>query len=404
MKEKEYPHEKIETYWAKKWVEDKIYSAQDDSPKPKNYILDMFPYPSGEGLHVGHVEGYFASDIQARYQRMNGFEVLHPMGWDAFGLPTENFAIKTGQDPHQVTKDSVAVFKSQCQRAGLSFDWEREINTADKEYYKWSQWLFLQLYKKGLAYKSKSPVNWCTGCLTVLANEQVINGHCERCDSLVELKNIEQWFLKITDYIERLVKDLKKLDWPERTKKGQINWIGESKGFEINFSVKDKEITLPVFTTRPETIPGVTFLAIAPEHPLLETLIAPEQEIAIKNYLETVKSRPLTERKIGEKNKDGVPTGSWVINPFTKKEVPVLVADYVLMDYATGVVMGVPAHDRRDFQFAKENNLPIVHVFLPSYAEKIEDKPYPEDEGKMIIEPYKGMELSPARKKIEEKK
>ncbi|BCX15808.1 MAG: leucine--tRNA ligase [Candidatus Parcubacteria bacterium] len=398
-----YPHQKIETYWAKKWVQDKIYRAKDSSSKPKQYILDMFPYPSGEGLHVGHIEGYTASDILARYFRMKGYEVLHPIGWDAFGLPTENFAIKTKQDPHQVTQKNIAIFRSQCQRVGLSYDWDREINTADKDYYKWSQWLFLQLYKKGLAYKAKAPANWCTGCLTVLANEQVINGRCERCDSLVEIRNIEQWFFKITAYIDRLVKGLEKLDWPQRTKIGQINWIGESQGFEINFPLKDKKINLPVFTTRPETIPGVTFLAIAPEHPLLEEIVSDKQLIQVKNFLEKVKNKTLLERKTGEKKKEGIFSGSWAINPFNKKEIPVFVADYVLMDYATGVVMGVPAHDKRDFQFAKENNLPITYVFLPDSIKKPEDKPYPDEEGKMIVSPFKGMDLKTARQKIEAK-
>lgn len=379
-----FPHVEVEMRWMNKWVDDKLYKGHDDSGKPKYFVLDMYPYPSGAGLHVGHIEGYTATDIMARYKRMKGFEVVHPMGWDAFGLPTENYAIKTGENPHKVTADNVKVFKEECIRSGFSIDWDREIDTSSPEYYKWTQKIFLDLFKKGLAYKAESPVNWCTGCKTAIANEQVQAGCCERCDSPVESKNIEQWSLKITDYADRLIKDLDGLNWPESTKERQRNWIGRSEGINIKFPLVEGEMEdLTVFTTKPETLYGVSFIAIAPEHPSLDKLVGDDQRQMVTEYTSGILPQTQIERQKAKREKTGVFTGKYVLNPLTGDRIPIWVADYVLMDYGTGVVMGVPAHDERDRDFAKTHNLESTPVIK-------EDEQYPHDlqKGTFLIGKY----------------
>lgn len=374
-----FPHKEVELRWSERWYQDKLYRADDSSPKPKYYVLDMYPYPSGAGLHVGHVEGYTASDVVARFKRMNGFEVLHPMGWDAFGLPTENYAIETGRNPHDVTAENIAIFKAQCQKTGFSIDWDREIDTSKEDYYKLTQRLFLELFKTGLAYKDKAPANWCPDCQTVIANEQVVGGCCERCSSQVETKKIEQWFFKITDYADRLIGDLGQLDWPESTKIGQINWIGRSEGRNIRFSIIDGDLDdLTVFTTRPETLYGASFIAIAPEHPLVEKLVSDDQRESVDDYVSRIIPQTQIERKKTNREKTGVFIGKYVQNPLTSKLLPIWVADYVLMDYGTGIIMGVPAHDERDKDFAEKHNLEIIPVVKP-------DEEHPNDTGKSVF-------------------
>lgn len=378
-----FPHIEVELRWINRWQQDGLYRAHDDSEKPKYYVLDMLPYPSGEGLHVGHIEGYTATDIIARYKRMNGFEVIHPMGWDAFGLPTENYAIKTGNNPREVTTHNSNVFREQCIRAGLSFDWGREIDTSNEEYYRWTQEIFLKLFEKGLAYKAEAPVNWCTGCKTAIANEQVRVGHCERCDSQVESRNIEQWFYKITDYADRLLEDLNDLDWPESTKERQRNWIGRTEGNNIRFPLDGETENLTVFTTKPETLYGVSFIAIAPENPLLEKLVEDDQKELVREYTSRIVPQTQVERYKANREKTGVFTGKYAINPLTGDKVPIWVADYVLMDYGSGIVMGVPAHDERDRDFAKAHNLESTPVIR-------EDEQYPGDlrKGTFLVGKY----------------
>jgi len=391
-----FPHVKVEMRWKDRWVDDKLYKAHDDSGKPKFFVLDMYPYPSGAGLHVGHIEGYTATDIMARYKRLKGFEVLHPMGWDAFGLPTENYAIQTGINPHQVTSNNVKVFKGECIRSGFSIDWDREIDTSSEEYYKWTQKIFLDLFKKGLAYKAEAPVNWCTGCKTAIANEQVQAGCCERCDSAVESRNIEQWFLKITDYADRLIKDLDGLDWPESTKERQRNWIGRSEGNNIKFPLLEGDMEdLTIFTTKPETLYGVSFIAIAPEHPLLEKLVGDDQRQRVTEYVSGIIPQTQIERQKAKREKTGVFTGKYALNPLTGERIPIWVADYVLMDYGTGIVMGVPAHDERDQDFAKTHNLKSTPVIN-------EDEQYPNDlqKGTFLIGKYQGKRVEDSMDQI----
>lgn len=366
------PH-KIEKKWQEIWEKEKPFSFSDPSTssgqgRPKFYILDMFPYPSGEGLHVGHPEGYTATDIIARYQRMRGFNVLHPMGWDAFGLPAENYAIKTGVHPAETTKKSINTFKRQIKRLGFSYDWSRELSTADPEYYKWTQWLFLYLYKKGLAYQKEAPVNWCSSCNTVLANEQVVSGECERCGTEVVQKNLKQWFFKITDYTERLLDGLEEVDWPEKIKTMQKNWIGKSEGVELEFRIKNQELSIKTFTTRPDTLFGATYLVLAPEHELVDQLISLSvNQEEIKDYIKQALKKTELERVSGEKEKTGVELkGVKAVNPANKEETPVFIADYVLGGYGTGAIMAVPAHDERDFEFAKKFDLPIIEVIKVS--------------------------------------
>lgn len=366
-----YNPKEIEPKWQQKWLETKAFAASDASDKPKAYILDMFPYPSAAGLHVGHPEGYTATDIVARYRRMKGFNVLHPMGWDAFGLPAENYAIKTGVDPDTSTHENIKNFTRQIQALGFSYDWDREVDTSSPEYYKWTQWLFLKMYEHGLAYKKKAKVNWCNTCQTVLANEQVIDGMCERSKDPVVQKDLEQWFFKITDYVEPLLNDLEGLDWPESIKLMQRNWIGRSEGAEIDFSVKGSDASVTVFTTRPDTLFGATYLVLAPEHSLVAQMTTPEQRAAVEQYIETTKKKNDLERTELAKEKTGVFTGAYAINPATKKEIPIWIADYVLVTYGTGAIMAVPAHDERDFEFATKFQLPIVKVVVPEAVQTI---------------------------------
>ena len=364
-----YNPKKIEAKWQKIWAKDdfKVWHADDKAREKKIYILDMFPYPSGEGLHVGHVEGYTASDIISRYYRMKGMNVLHPMGWDAFGLPAENYAIKKKIHPSIVVRKNVKNFTKQLRSLGFSYDWQREINTTDAGYYKWTQWIFLQLFKQGLAYEAEVPVNWCPSCKTVLANEEVIDDRCDRCQSLVERKKLKQWILKITAYADRLLEDLEMLDWPDKVKEMQKNWIGKSEGAEIDFHVSDSNLKVRVFTTRADTLPGATYIVLAPEHEIITLLNARiVNKSAVDEYIDRTKHKSDLERQAESQEKTGVEIkGITVINPFTKKEIPVWISDYVLGGYGTGAVMAVPAHDDRDFAHAKAFNLPIVQVVSP---------------------------------------
>lgn len=357
-----YQHLVHDPEWVKKWGQEQVYQTGQDPNKANTYILDMFPYPSGYGLHVGHVEGYTATDIFARYKRMKGFNVLHPMGWDAFGLPTENFAIRTGQDPANVTRINTDVFRDQCNKTGLSYDWEREVDTSSPKYYKWTQEIFLKLYKADLAYKDKAPVNWCPSCQTVISDAQAKGGLCERCSSTVETKKIDQWFFKTTAYVERLLEDLNDVNWPESSKEGQRNWIGRSEGHEVTFAIDGQDKKLKVFTTKVGTIHGTTFMAIAPESPYVDSLVTDEYKDAVTNYVKNISPQSEQERKKSEKEKTGVFTGSFAINPINGEKIPVWVADYVLMDYGTGAVMGVPSLDKRDLDFAQTYNLDIVDL------------------------------------------
>lgn len=357
-----YNPQKIEKKWQKKWAGQKLYQARDFDKKPKKYLMVEFPYPSGDGLHVGHVRSYTALDALARQKRMQGFNVLYPMGWDAFGLPTENYAIKTGIHPVKVTEDNIKVFKKQMNSLGLSFDWSREINTTDPKYYKWSQWIFLQFFKKGLAYQAKMPINWCPSCKIGLANEEVISGKCERCGTQTEQRTLKQWLLKITTYADRLIDDLEKVNYVEKIKKQQINWIGRSYGTEIDFPVIGGKSIITVFTTRADTIFGITAMIIAPEHPLLEKLTTPENREKVKQYVLASKKKSEFERTQLDKEKTGVFLGSYCLNPVNQEKVPVWVSDYVIATYGGGAVMIVPAHDKRDYQFAKKYDLEIREV------------------------------------------
>jgi leucyl-tRNA synthetase len=363
--EKYLPRE-IESKWQRRWEEAGLHRAEDFSPKPKYYALMMFPYPSGK-LHMGHVRNYVIGDVLARYKRLTGYNVLHPMGWDAFGLPAENAAMKNNIPPAEWTEKSIKVMKEQLLKIGIGYDWSREINTSSPDYYKWTQWLFLKFYRAGLAYRKKAPVNWCPGCQTVLANEQVKEEHCWRCDSKVEKRELEQWFFRITRYADALLQDLELLKaWPEEVKKMQEAWIGKSEGVEIEFKVKDSPQSIRVFTTRIDTIFGVTALKLAPEHPrVLELVRGLPQEEEARAFIQeiTLKSEIVRERETGEKK--GVFLGRYAINPLSGEEIPIWTADYVLMSYGTGAVMSVPAHDQRDFEFAKKYNLPIKVVIQP---------------------------------------
>ncbi len=364
-----YDHKSIEVKWQKYWEENNLFKADDrNTTKPKYYALDMFPYPSGAGLHVGHPEGYTATDIISRYKRMNGYNVLHPMGWDAFGLPAENYAIKMGTPPEETTNKNIATFTSQIKSLGFSYDWDREINTSSPDYYKWTQWFFLFLYKNGLAYKKNAPVNWCNSCQTVLANEQVVNGECERCQSEVEQKNMNQWFFKITEFIEDngetsgLISGLDKIDWPESTKISQRNWIGKSEGAEVDFKIDDFDENMRVFTTRPDTLFGATYMVLAPEHSLVQKVTTEEQRAEVEKYVNETKKKTDLQRQEDEKEKTGVFTGGYAINPVNGEKLPIWIADYVLMGYGTGAIMAVPAHDERDHDFAQKFGLEIIDV------------------------------------------
>ncbi len=368
-----YDHNKIEKKWQKNWTKSGIYKVKDNESvkingktvqKPKAYILDMFPYPSGSGLHVGHPRGYIATDVYSRFKRMQGFNILHPMGWDAFGLPAEEFAIKNKIHPAIATKKNVERYKEQLSILGLNYDWSREVNTTDPEYYKWTQWAFLQMHKKGLTFESHEPINWCPSCKTGLANEDLDDGKCERCGSVVEKKPIRQWVIKITKYADRLLKDLETLNWPESIKESQKNWIGRSEGAEVDFKIKNSDVRVKIFTTRVDTLFGVTYIVLAPESKLVEELKSQtKNSSAVEKYIKETKDRSDIERTAEGKEKTGVQLeGVFAINPANNEEIPVWVADYVLASYGTGAVMAVPAHDERDFQFAKKYNLKIKRV------------------------------------------
>jgi leucyl-tRNA synthetase len=359
-----YNPQQIEPKWQKYWDVQKTFKVDEDHQKPKFYALDMFPYPSGAGLHVGHPEGYTATDIVSRYKRMRGYNVLHPMGWDAFGLPAEQYALDTGRHPREITKENIDNFRRQIKSLGFSYDWDRELSTTDPGYYKWTQWIFIQLYKKGLAYVAEVPVNWCPALGTVLANEEVIDGLSERGNHPVIRVPMRQWILKITAYAERLLEDLEELDWAESIKEMQRNWIGKSKGAEVFFAIDGHREQLTVFTTRPDTLYGATYCVLAPEHELVKTITTDEHRAAVEAYQEVAARKSDLERTDLAKEKTGVFTGAYAINPVNGAQVPIWIADYVLAGYGTGAIMAVPAHDQRDWEFAKTFDLPIVEVIV----------------------------------------
>jgi len=364
--EKAYNPQEIEKKWQKNWQEKDAFKVLNDDYNKKYYDLVMFPYPSGT-LHVGHVKNYVIGDVIARYKRMRGYNVMHPFGFDAFGLPAENAAINKGNiHPEDWTMQNIDIIRKQIKKLGISYNWDREVITCKEDYYKWTQWIFLQLYKNGLAYKKKAPVNWCPNCKTVLANEQVVNGRCERCGTVVEIKQLEQWYFKITDYAEKLLNDLENLDgWPENVKTMQKNWIGKSVGAEVEFKIYNSKESLKVFTTRPDTLWGVTFMALAPESPLVEELTTPENSEKINKFLQKVSLQDRFKRTAEGAEKEGLFTGSYAINPVNGEKIPIYVANYILYEYGTGAIMAVPAHDQRDFEFAKKYNLPIRIVIMP---------------------------------------
>lgn len=365
---KQYDHKKIESKWQKEWEKTALYKTAEDTTKPKCYVLDMFPYPSGEGLHVGHPKGYIATDIYSRYKKMTGHNILHPMGWDAFGLPAEQFAIKNKVHPRVAVDKNTTRFKEQLSIMGFNYDWDREINTTDPEFYKWTQWIFLQMFKKGLAYESHEPINWCPTCQTGLANEDLEGNACERCGTAVEKKPVRQWVLKITDYADRMLEDLEGLDWPESIKESQRNWIGKSEGAEIDFGIKNSESKITVFTTRPDTLFGATYCVLAPEYPLVSELKDQiENWSEVDEYRKKASERTEIERTAEGKEKTGVELkGIKAVNPANNEEIPVFVADYVLGHYGTGAIMAVPAHDERDFAFAKKFKLAVRCVIDPA--------------------------------------
>ncbi|ONN27833.1 leucine--tRNA ligase [Thermosipho affectus] len=400
---KEYIPSKIEEKWQEIWDKEKVFETPQRSEKEKFYNLVMFPYPSGT-LHVGHVKNYVIGDIVARYKRMKGYNVLHPFGYDAFGLPAENAAIKNKIHPEKWTFKNIEIIKSQIKKIGISYDWAREVITCTESYYKWTQWIFLKLYENGLAYKKKAAVNWCPSCQTVLANEQVVDGKCERCGTEVTMKHLEQWYFKITDYAERLLNDLEKLEgWPENVKTMQKNWIGKSTGAEIEFPVDGLDMKIKIFTTRPDTLWGVTFMAIAPESPLVETLVTEDRKEELSKFLRKVSLEDRFKRTSLEAEKEGFFLGRYAINPVTKEKIPIYVANYILYEYGTGAIMAVPAHDQRDFDFAKKYNLPI-RVVIDNPESSIDaskmEKAY-EEEGVMVNSgPFDGIRSTKALGKI----
>ncbi len=361
-----YNHKVIEKKWRENWEANPV--NVNDGEKPKYYCLDMFPYPSGNGLHVGHWRGYVISDVWSRYKMLNGYYVIHPMGWDAFGLPAENYAIKMGVHPEKSTAENVANIKRQIQEIAAVYDWDMEVNTTDSNFYKWTQWIFVKMFKAGLAYEKEMPINWCPSCKTGLANEEVVNGKCERCGADVTKKNLKQWMLKITKYADRLLDDLDKLDWPAKVKKMQTDWIGKSYGAEIDFAVDGRDEKITVYTTRPDTLYGATFMVLAPEHALAKSLAVDETRAAVEDYIYQTSLKSSVDR-LQDKEKTGVFTGSYAINPLNNAKVPIWLSDYVLADYGTGAIMCVPAHDDRDFEFATKFNIPIVQVISPDGKE-----------------------------------
>jgi len=366
---KRYNPKEIEPRWQQQWAESKIHEAGQTSDKPKRYVLEYFPYPSGAAMHVGHVRNYTIGDAIARFARMRGYNVLHPMGWDAFGLPAENYAIKTGISPQQAIAENTARFKKQLMQMGFGYDWSREVNSSDPEYYKWTQWLFLLLFKRDLAYRKESLQWWCPVDKTVLANEQVEDGKCWRCGSVVEKKALPQWFFKITDYADRLSVDLDNVDWSDALKSMQRNWIGRSKGAEVDFKVADSDEIIKIFTTRPDTLCGATFMVLAPEHPVVKKITTAEQRAAVGTYITAAQSKSDVERQETNREKTGVFTGAYAINPINKEHIPIWIADYVLYGYGTGAIMAVPAHDERDHEFAKKFDLPMRVVLTPIFRD-----------------------------------
>jgi len=365
-----YNHKEIEKKWQNYWEENKTFKTNDNLGQKKFYALDMFPYPSGAGLHVGHPEGYTATDIISRYKRMQGYNVLHPMGWDAFGLPAEQYALDTGNDPREFTQKNIQTFKRQIQELGFSYDWDREVNTTDPEYYKWTQWIFIQLYNKGLAYVDEVAVNWCPALGTVLSNEEVVDGVSERGGHPVYRKPMKQWVLKITEYADRLLEDLDELDWPESIKDMQRNWIGRSEGAKVTFKIEQSDQNIEVFTTRPDTIYGTSFLVLSPEHPLVNEITTSDKEQEVKLYQNEASKKSDLERTDLAKEKTGVFTGTFAINPLSGDKLPIWIADYVLSTYGTGAVMAVPGHDERDHEFATKFNLPIIEVIEGGEVQK----------------------------------
>lgn len=362
MSSSTYDHQAIEKKWQEYWLGNKTFKSEVDPSKPKYYVLDMFPYPSGDGLHVGHPEGYTATDIVARHMRMRGYNVLHPMGWDAFGLPAERHAVRTGEHPAAITNRNCATFKRQLQALGFSYDWDREINTTDPGYYKWTQWIFEVLFERGLAYQTEAPVNWCPALGTVLANEEVKDGCYVETGDPVEKRMMKQWMLRITAYAERLLEDLDELDWPEGIKAMQREWIGRSEGADVLFTVADSGETFTIFTTRPDTLFGATYCVLAPEHPLTLTIATPDQRAEVEAYVKAASARSAQDRMRAEREKTGVFTGAYAINPVSGERIPIWTADYVLAEYGYGAIMAVPAHDQRDYEFATKFNLPIKEV------------------------------------------
>ena len=392
-----YNHKAIEQKWKKNWEEKPVNT--DDGQKPKYYCLDMFPYPSGNGLHVGHWRGYVISDVWSRYKMMQGYYLIHPMGWDAFGLPAENYAIKMGVHPARSTAQNVANIKKQINDIAAIYDWDREVNTTDPGFYKWTQWIFVKMFKEGLAYEKEFPINWCPSCKTGLANEEVVNGCCERCGSTVTKKNLRQWMLRITKYADRLLSDLDKLDWPEKVKKMQSDWIGKSYGAEVDFPVEGRDEKITVYTTRPDTLHGATFMVLAPEHKLAASLATPETKDAVEKYIYDASMKSNVDR-LQDKEKTGVFTGTYAVNPLNGAKVPIWLSDYVLADYGTGAIMCVPAHDDRDFEFATKFNIPIIQVIAKD-GKEIENmtEAYTEASGTMINSgEWNGMESSVLKK------
>ena len=392
-----YNHKAIEKKWRQKWEENPV--NVDDGKKPKYYCLDMFPYPSGNGLHVGHWRGYVISDVWSRYKMMQGYYLIHPMGWDAFGLPAENYAIKTGQHPAISTAKNISNIKRQINEIAAIYDWDREVNTTDPDFYKWTQWIFVKMFKEGLAYEKEFPINWCPSCKTGLANEEVVNGCCERCGTPVTKKNLRQWMLRITKYADRLLSDLDKLEWPEKVKKMQTEWIGKSYGAEVDFPVEGRDEKITVYTTRPDTLHGATFMVLAPEHKLAAGLATPDQKEAVDAYIYAASMKSNVDR-MQDKEKTGVFTGSYATNPLNGAKVPIWLSDYVLADYGTGAIMCVPAHDDRDFEFAKKFDIPIIQVIAKD-GKEIENmtEAYTEASGTMINSgDWNGMESAVLKK------
>ncbi|MEG1848704.1 MAG: leucine--tRNA ligase [Lachnospiraceae bacterium] len=396
-----YNHREIEQKWRAEWEKHPV--NVDDGKKPKYYCLDMFPYPSGNGLHVGHWRGYVISDVWSRYKLLHGHYIIHPMGWDAFGLPAENYAIKMGVHPAKSTAENVANIKRQINEIAALYDWDREVNTTDPDFYKWTQWIFVKMFKAGLAYEKEMPINWCPSCKTGLANEEVVNGQCERCGTEVTKKNLKQWMLRITKYADRLLADLDKLDWPDKVKKMQTDWIGKSYGAEVDFAVDGREEKITVYTTRPDTLYGATFMVLAPEHALAATLATKEQQADVMRYINDAAQKSNVDRLQG-KEKTGVFTGSYAINPLNGAKTPIWLSDYVLADYGTGAIMCVPAHDDRDFAFATKFHIPIVQVIAKDGVE-IQNltEPYTEVAGTMINSgEWNGMDASQLKQEAPE--